>query len=175
MKKILALIMGAVIVLSGCSKDRLQYYEGDLPNFDIKTFFTGEIKAWGIIQDWRGRVVTRFDADMVGTWDGDVGTLKEKFEYYDGRTQRRTWVIKKNSDGTYTGTADDIIDSATGLQQGSAMNWSYRMDVPVDGGSYRLTFDDWMWQMNDGIVVNRSYMKKFGITVAELTLFMQKQ
>jgi hypothetical protein len=32
-----------------------------------------------------------------------------------------------------------------------------------------------MWAMNDGVVVNRSYLKKFGFTVAELTLFMQKQ
>jgi hypothetical protein len=29
--------------------------------------------------------------------------------------------------------------------------------------------------MNDGILINKSYLKKFGITMAELTLFMQKQ
>ncbi|HAQ50270.1 MAG TPA: DUF3833 domain-containing protein, partial [Gammaproteobacteria bacterium] len=27
----------------------------------------------------------------------------------------------------------------------------------------------------DGVLINRSYLKKFGITVGELTLFMQKQ
>jgi hypothetical protein len=49
------------------------------------------------------------------------------------------------------------------------------MDLDVDGSTYRIRFDDWMWAMNDGVVVNRSYLKKFGFTVAELTLFMQKQ
>lgn len=175
MKKILIIITVAIMMLSGCSTSHLQYYKGSTPQFDIKTFFTGKIKGWGIVQDWRGRVVKRFDVDMIGTWEGDVGTLKENFKYYDGKTQQRIWHIKKNKNGTYTGTAGDILDSATGLQQGSAMNWRYRMDVPVDDKTYRLTFNDWMWQMNDGVVINRSYMKKFGITVAELTLFMQKQ
>ena len=49
------------------------------------------------------------------------------------------------------------------------------MDVPVGDTSYRLNFDDWMWAMNDGVIINRSYMKKFGFRVAELTIFMQKQ
>ena len=112
---------------------------------------------------------------MVGVWKDNIGTLKEDFLYYNGKKQQRTWVITKNVDGSYDGTAGDILDKAEGFQNGSAMNWRYRMDVPVDDKTYRLTFDDWMWQMNDGVVINRSYMKKFGITVAELTLFMQKQ
>jgi hypothetical protein len=49
------------------------------------------------------------------------------------------------------------------------------MDLEVGDKTYRIKLDDWMWQMNDGVLINRSYLKKFGITVAELTLFMQKQ
>jgi hypothetical protein len=29
--------------------------------------------------------------------------------------------------------------------------------------------------MNDGVLMNRSYMKKFNLTMAEITIFMQKQ
>ena len=29
--------------------------------------------------------------------------------------------------------------------------------------------------MNDGVLINRSHLKKFGITVAEITIVMQKQ
>jgi hypothetical protein len=112
---------------------------------------------------------------MHGSWEGDVGTLKEQFTYYDGKTQERTWTITKRSDGTYEGTASDILDKAEGKTGGNAVHWKYRMDLDVDGSTYRITFDDWMWQMHDGVMINRSYLKKFGITVAELTLFMQKQ
>jgi len=55
------------------------------------------------------------------------------------------------------------------------MRWAYRMDLPVGDKTYRITFDDFMFLMNDGVLINRSYLKKFGFTVAELTLFMQKQ
>ena len=48
------------------------------------------------------------------------------------------------------------------------------MDVPVSDTTYRLKFDDWMWALPGDVVINRSYLKKFGFKVAELTLFMQK-
>ena len=161
-------------MLNGCSNN-LNHYEGSKPEADIKEYFDGNIKAWGLVQDWRGRVTTRFDVDMVGSWEGDKGKLEEDFRYYDGKTQQRTWIITKKEDGTYEGTAGDIIGKAEGSTKGSAVNWNYVMDIPVDGKTYRLKLDDWMWQMNDGVLINRSYLKKFGITVAELTLFMQKQ
>ena len=161
-------------MLMGCMGNQLSNYDQTKPVANIKEYFTGPIKAWGIVQDWRGRVVNRFDVDMVGSWEGNVGTLEEQFVFYDGKTQQRTWTITALGDGKYTGTAHDILGTAEGAENGSAINWHYSMDVPVDDTTYRLKFDDWMWQMNDGVLINRSYMKKFGITVAELTLFMKK-
>ncbi len=162
-------------MLNGCATNDLDYYKDTTPQADIKTYFNGPIKAWGIVQDWRGRVVRRFDIQMVGKWEGDTGTLTEHFNYYDGQKQERVWTIKKLANGTYEGTASDIIDKATGKAQGSAVRWNYVMDLPVDDTTYRIRFDDWMWVMNDGVLINRSYLKKFGVTVSELTIFMQKQ
>ena len=168
-------ITGVLIMLNGCATNDLDYYKDTTPQADIKTYFNGPIKAWGIVQDWRGRVVRRFDIQMVGKWEGDTGTLTEHFNYYDGQKQERVWTIKKLANGTYEGTASDIIDKATGKAQGSAVRWNYVMDLPVDDTTYRIRFDDWMWVMNDGVLINRSYLKKFGVTVSELTIFMQKQ
>lgn len=162
-------------MLSGCFSHSVDYYQEGQPKLDIKDYFNGPIKAWGVVQDWRGRVVRKFDIEMVGRWEGDEGTLEEHFNYYDGETQQRTWKIKKLSDNRYQGTAGDILDKATGEQSGDSVNWHYVMDLPVDGSTYRIKFDDWMWLMNDGVLINRSYLRKFGLTVAELTIFMQKQ
>ena len=172
--KIMATI-GVLIMLSGCAGNNLDYYKGTTPQADIKEYFNGPVKAWGIVQDRKGRVTRRFDVNMVGKWDGDVGTLTENFDYYDGKKQQRVWTIKKLADGSYEGTASDIIDKATGKTEGSAVRWNYVMDLPVDDTTYRIRFDDGMGVMNDGVLINRSYLKKFGITVAELTIFMQKQ
>jgi len=162
-------------LLNACSGPNLDHYTDTQPQLDLQDYFSGSIKAWGIIQDRKGHVTRRFDVTMNGTWDGDTGTLEEDFQYYDGKTQKRVWMIKKIKNGQYEGTAEDILDKATGQLNGSAMRWAYKMDLPVGDKTYRITFDDWMFLMNDGVLVNRSYLKKFGITMAELTLFMQKQ
>ena len=157
-----------------CGKS-LDHYQDTSPKMDIKNYFNGPVKAWGLVQDWRGRVISRFDVEMVGAWEGDKGTLTENFVYYDGDKMKRVWTIKKLADGRFEGTASDIIDKAKGSTLGSAARWNYEMNLPVNDTTYRIRFDDWMWLMNDGVLINRSYLKKFGITVSELTIFMQKQ
>ncbi len=168
-------LIGVCLMLSACFGNQLQHYKGTSPEMDFKTYFSGPIKAYGLVQDWRGRVVTRFDVQMHGEWEGDHGTLKEDFTYYDGSTQQRVWHITRLDNGQFEGEASDIIGKASGGTEGSAVNWHYQMDVPVGETTYRLRFDDWMWLMHDGVLINRSYLKKWGITVAELTLVMQKQ
>lgn len=153
----------------------MNYYKESVPLADVKEYFTGPIKAWGIVQDFRGRVVRKFDIEMEGKWDGDTGTLTEHFKYYDGKEQTRVWHIKRTSKKSYEGSAADILGVAKGDVEGNAIYWSYVMDLPVGEKSYRIQFDDWMWTMNDGVLINRSYLKKFGFTVAQLTIFMQKQ
>ncbi|MFO1256916.1 MAG: DUF3833 domain-containing protein [Gammaproteobacteria bacterium] len=167
---ILSIFLGSTVM----GKRSIDFYKETVPKMDIKEYFDGPISAWGIVQDWRGRVVRRFDIQMIGKWEGDVGTLTEKFKYYDGEIQDRTWTIRKLGSGQYEGQAFDIIDKASGEEKGNAARWSYIMDLKVDDSTYRIHFDDWMWLMNDGVLINRSYLKKFGITVAELTIFMKK-
>lgn len=170
------LIMGLLTFLSGCTGGHsLDHYKGTNPPLDLQEYFTGPIKAWGLVQDYSGKVTRRFDVEMTGSWEGNTGTLQEKFEYYDGEIQERIWTIKKIAANDYEGSASDIIGTATGNTSGNAMRWAYQMDLKVGDKTYRITFDDWMFLMNDGVLINRSYLKKFGLTVGELTLFMQKQ
>jgi hypothetical protein len=49
------------------------------------------------------------------------------------------------------------------------------MDLNVDGSTYRVAFDDWFFAIDDNTLMNRSYIKKFGIVMAEVTIFMQRQ
>ena len=175
MKKLLFLLP-LLVSLSACGGgNSMEDYKTMKPKADIKAYFNGPIKAWGIVQDWRGRVKRSFEVEMVGTWEGDVGTLNETFLYNDGETQKRVWTIHKISDDRFEGEAGDILGKAIGESSGNAINWHYAMNLPVGDTTYHVKFDDWMWQLNDDILINRSYIKKFGITVAELSLFMQKQ
>jgi len=49
------------------------------------------------------------------------------------------------------------------------------MDLPVGDKVYRVAFDDWMWAFNENTLMNRSYIRKFGLVMAEVTIFMQRQ
>lgn len=171
----LPLLLALPLLLTGCSSLSVNDYAADTPPFDPFVFFDGRVHAWGIVQDWRGRVVRRFDVDIDGTVDDDVLTLDERFRYADGETDTRVWRIRAaGAAGSYRGTAGDILGEADGTAAGNALRWNYEMDLPVSGSTYRVRFDDWMWQLDDRVVVNRSYIRKFGLTVAEVTLFMQR-
>jgi uncharacterized protein YaiE (UPF0345 family) len=169
----LLLTLCGVIMLSGCSS-KIEDYTDTTPVFSVQDYFTGPIKAWGIVQDRSGKIVQRVDIDMVGTWTGDTGTLAETLKYYDGRVEKRTWQLKKVGENKFTGTAEGIVGTGTAESNGMAIRWQYVMTIPVDGKNIDIKFDDWMYAMNDNILVNRSYMSKFGFKVAEISLFMQK-
>ncbi|MCB1746188.1 MAG: DUF3833 domain-containing protein [Gammaproteobacteria bacterium] len=168
------LVLLTAVGLEGCGGVRVEDYAETAPAFDPRRFFDGEVQAWGIVQDWRGRVVRRFAVDIRGQRDGDAIVLDESFRYADGERDTRTWRITPDGDGTYAGRADDIVGSARGEAGGSAMRWRYAMDLAVDGRTWRVAFDDWMWQLDERVLVNRSRIRKFGLTVAEVTLFMQR-
>lgn len=163
--------------LTGCSSSiKGEDYESITPAFDIEAFFDGQVIAWGIVQDRSGAVVQRFIVNIDGYKDGDNLILDETFEYGVGEgPEKRVWTLTKNTNGTYSGSAGDIAGDATGISHGNAFNFVYEMDLDVGGSSYRVNFDDWFWAFDENTMMNRSYIKKFGITFAEVTIFMQKQ
>jgi hypothetical protein len=85
------------------------------------------------------------------------------------------WHITKQTDGSYSGTADDVVGTATGKSSGNALQWKYTLSLPVDGKVYHVEFDDWMYLMEEEILLNRSAMKKFGFTLGEVILFFKKR
>ena len=169
------LVMGVIAFMQNLFAIDPQKYEGLKPVMKIEEFFNGKIKAWGIVQDRSGNILSKFDVDMVGTWNGNKGKLEEEFHYYDtNKKQHRTWEINKLDEQNYTGSAGDIEGTATGSAHGNAINWHYEMYLPVKDQQIKFKLDDWMWAMNNDTVINRSYIKKFGIKFAEITIFMKK-
>lgn len=164
-----------ITLVSACSSgiDGSIYIDKS-PKLVLNEYFNGDLKAWGIVQDRSGNIIKRFDVSMKGTWKEETGVLEEDFVYSDGVKQRRVWNLKNLGEGKFEGSASDVLDKATGQSYGNAFNWSYYMDLPVDGTTYKIKFDDWMWLMEDGVLVNRSYMKAYGIVVGEISIFMKK-
>jgi hypothetical protein len=170
-----ALAAGAVATLAGCvSAPTPADYAAETPVLDLKRYFDGELVAHGIFTDRSGKVARRFTVQMTGTWQGDEGTLDERFTYSDGKTERRVWRLTDLGGGRWRGRADDVVGEATGQSSGNALNWAYTLRLPVDDKVYEVQFDDWMFLMDERVMLNRAIMSKFGIRLGEVTLAFRK-
>ncbi|GAA4417608.1 DUF3833 domain-containing protein [Advenella sp. WQ 585] len=164
----------SALALVGCTGQQLADYQNETPSLDLATYFNGPLEAHGIFQDRSGKVVKRFIVKMEGRWTGNKGVLDEHFTYSDGTKERRVWHLEKLADGRYTGTAGDVEGQAQGQISGNAFNWQYTLKLPVDGKTYSVQFDDWMYLMDDRVMLNRATMSKFGIKLGEVTLSFYK-
>lgn len=160
--------------MTGCTAVPIEYYSADSPSFDPRAYFQGDIEAWGVVQDWRGRVTRRFYADIDAQNVDDKIELREKFLFDDGENSTRTWRIDLQDGGFVTAEANDIVGIATGKISGNAMNLNYEIDLSVDGKIYRVKFNDLLWQIDENVLFNRAAIKKFGVKVGEVVLFMRK-
>ena len=105
--KIILLITCFFLITSCSSQNAMkpEDFKNTEPLMTIEKYFEGPVKAWGILQDRKGKVTRQFKADMFGSFDGGILTLKEDFYWTDGEKQKRIWKIKKLDINNYEGTA----------------------------------------------------------------------
>jgi hypothetical protein len=168
------LLFCLVMLLAGCSGPQVNDYASEQPRLELSDYFNGELQAWGMFQNRSGEVVKRFHVAMTGTWHGDVGELDERFTYSDGTTERRVWTLKKQVDGSWRGTAADVVGEAIGHVAGNTLNWRYKLRLKVDDTTYVVDFDDWMFLMDGQVMLNQAYMSKWGIGLGQVTLSFYK-
>lgn len=174
MKK-LWVILGFALLL-GCSSQTIHTYESATPKLDLHQFFDGKIMGWGMFQKDSGEVQRRFTVTINATHEGNnVIVLDEQFAWADGTTSERIWRLTKQIDGTWRGRAGDVIGEATGEVSGNALHWKYVLSLPVGDKVYEVNFDDWMYLIDDNVMLNRSVMSKWGFDLGSVTLSLHKE
>ena len=174
--KSISLIICAFLITS-CSNNsamKPEDFKNKEPRLIIEEYLSGNVKAWGVLQNRSGKVTRQFNANLNGTWDGKQLVLKEKFNWNDGEVQDREWTINKIDEHNYEGTAGDVVGKAKGYSYGPAFKFEYVLLVPVQGRELKITFDDWIFKQDDRVAINRATMTKFGFKVAELTVVFVK-
>ena len=161
--------------LAGCSAPKPEQYASEQPQLDIQRYFNGTLDAHGMFQDRSGAVVKRFVVVMRCQWQGDSGTLDEDFTYSDGSKQKRLWTLHKNGAGSFTATAPDVIGVAQGVATGNALRWTYVLAQPVGDKVYNVDMEDWMFLIDDKVMLNRTAMSKFGVNLGSVTLSFAKR
>ncbi|WP_446012072.1 DUF3833 domain-containing protein [Candidatus Electrothrix sp.] len=169
------LIVIAVIVLSGCSGIDVSTYQGNVPQFDLFTYFHGETKGWGMVQDRQGRMIRQFVVDIDGRIDPQGNLiLTEDFDWSDGEKSSRVWIISRTEEGGIVGNADDVVGEAAGSSAGNVLQWNYHLLVEVDDRTWKVALDDWMFLQPDEVLINKTKMSKFGLSLGEITIVFTK-
>lgn len=170
------LTLGLCTLLTGCSSMQIDDFKNTTPEFIPQEYFNGSLRAYGMVKDRNGKILRTFKGDLVGSWDKNgVGTLDEHFVYNDGEKLHRTWTMRPQGDKKFIATAGDIVGEAQMQAQGNTVMIDYTMRIPYKDGTIDIDVRDWLHLQNDGVILNHSKMKKFGIEVGELVITIIKE
>lgn len=169
-----AILFLMTVVVSGCSSVKVSDYKDNTPVMTPELFFDGNLTAHGTVKNRKGVVIRYFNATIKAYWRDGVGTLEEDFLFDDGEKQQRIWKLVKNPDGSYTGTAGDVVGKAKGDVSGNSMFLNYVLQVPYGNSAINISIDDRMYLIDQNILINESEMTKFGFRVGEINLVILK-
>lgn len=167
----LALLMAGLVACAGVQVTDYRYFE---PSLTPETFFDGALTAHGVVKNRGGRVTRTFNADIEASWENGIGTLVEDFTFDDGEKQQRIWTLKPDGNGSFTGSAGDVIGSTQLKLAGNSLFMEYVLRIPYGDGTLDLTVDDRMYLTSPNVLINESLMKKFGIRVGSIQLVIIK-
>ena len=149
-KSLLQIIAAGIVLiaLTSCSSVQVEQYRNETPTFNMRQYFSGTLDGWGMFQDRSGKVIKRFTVVIDARWEGEQGTLDERFTWSDGgksgNPARRVWRLQDKGEGRFVGRAEDVIGEATGQASGNALQTRVACNcnkggngrgAPVDGES----------------------------------------
>lgn len=167
-------LVALLLLLAGCAGVDIEDYAGSEPRLDIAEYFTGTTRAWGMVQDYSGEVQRRFTVDIQGSYTDNTLTLDESFVFSDGETDRRVWTFERIDEHHWSGSANDVNGQVEARQYGHVFHMRYPLEIEVSGRMLTFTMDDWMFLQPDGRLINRTTMRKFGLTLGEITIVFEK-
>ena len=159
--------------LVGCSSVGVDYYKLQTPAFVPEEHFVGVHRGQGVFMDRWGKVRKRFTVDLIGERTAVGFILREDLKYTDGETLKRVYNVTKIGEGRYRAEAEGLVRSAEISVAGNAMRWEYQLVQKIDGSDWTLSFDDWMFLEEDGVVLNRAVVTKWGVVLGEVVMSLR--
>ena len=142
--------------------------------FDLLAFLEGETRAEGVFEDRSGRLKRRFTVETAGRVDGSRLILDESFRFDDGEEMQRTWTLERGANGTFTGTCDDAPLPAQGTLGHDRAEMLSTLLLTVGKRKIAMNFDDVFYPLDSATVLNRSTIRKWGITIGQVLLIFRK-
>ena len=158
----------------GCSNPKMENVVSKEIPFELLEYFDGETAAWGLVVDRFGNLQRTFKVKLTGKRDNTKLLLKEYFTYNDGEREYREWVITKTETGLYEGKSKDIIGVAKGKKVNNTLRMVYDTTIHIGETGIRVSFDDRFVKPDKTVVINRAEILKWGVKIADVTIFFSK-
>lgn len=174
LKTLNILLLSVPLFLSGCQSQNLDDYALQTPLFDPQRFFDGHLSGWGIYTDRSGVVRQRFKIEMEAAWQGDLGKIQQIFRYSNGKVTERIVTLNKLDESRYRIVASDAQSQGEGRVAGNSAHWNYQL--PFDGGAglELREVEQWSYAIDANTLVQKITLKKYGLPMGELTMFVQR-
>ena len=163
MRHLIAVLL--TLGLTACSSVSIDDYYDRQPVFSPETFFSGALRAHGVVKDYKGYASRSFVADITACWQIGVGTLDEHFVFDDGEKQTRIWTLSQ-TEGAVEATAGDVKGVGQASVSGNTMFLDYVLTIQLSDGSIDVAVDDRMYLVSENVLINESTLKKFGCLLA---------
>lgn len=146
---------------------------GEVLPITLDSAFAGRANGVGLFRVDLTGSERRFSARLNGTLRGDRLTVVEDFIYDDGQQNRLTWVFDRAGPGRWTGRREDTVGIAQVVETGSEVRLTYVADFDGgDGTVTRLGFEDVIYRLPNGRIINDAVVTRWGVPVATVRFEM---
>ncbi|MGI8740514.1 MAG: DUF3833 family protein [Gammaproteobacteria bacterium] len=167
--------IGLCLLLVSCGGMEPRDFANATPRFHPEKFFSGSTHSWGVIEDRSANPTSRFRTETHGRRDRGALLIDQRFYFEDGRTQRRTWRLRRIDAHHYEATANDVVGVATGEAHGNAFRWEYTLRLNANNPLSNVRLKHWMYLLDGGVtMLNRVTVSKLGFIVAEVTEYCRR-
>jgi len=142
---------------------------GATPGFRLERRLLGVNRISGLVHDRFGRLRLTFSGLVEARLEEGALTMTQELNYSDGRIERRYWCLRTEGAHGYRGSTTDFIGKVVGMAQGNAINLRYKMRLPIAGGLWRVSFDDWMYLQPDSLILDHALLRICGIRVGTVS------
>lgn len=168
------LIGGLSLMAAGCATVPPDP-AGEVLPITLADAFTGRTTGRGVFRVALTGAERRFTADLNGHLRGDVLTVVEDFRYDDGQVDRLTWVFRRAGPGRWTGRREDTVGEAVVVEDGRTVRLTYLADFRSPGRVTRLGFEDVIYRLPGGLVVNEGIVTRGGIAVGTVRFEIRRR
>ena len=142
---------------------------------DPVKFFIGKTTSDGVIENPAGKPTACIKTETEGTFKDGIIYIEQDLYPEGGKKNHRSWQLHQIDEHHVDATANDIDGIAHGLLYGNNFSWTFRLKLPQRKFIRHLRMSQNMYLMPDGkSMIIRSVLRKFGITVVQITEEFQK-